>query len=59
MTVVPSKPGNVFYTTDSVTIPVQATQGTTVGYQVFNYWGTQTYSGKHHRQRRCRQHYAE
>ncbi len=45
MTVVPSKLGNVFYNTETVTIPVQVSQGTLVSYQVFNYWGTQTYSG--------------
>lgn len=45
LTVSPSKLGNVFYTTETVSIPVTASVGTSVSWTVTDYFGFQVGSG--------------
>lgn len=45
LTVTPSNPGNIFYTTETLSIPVRASIGTSVAWVATDYFGTQVGSG--------------
>lgn len=45
LTVTPSKPGNIFYTTETLSIPVRASVGTSVDWVATDYFGIQVGSG--------------